>query len=343
MNSAERIMATLAGKSLDRRAFIPVLSLYGARLSDCPLEKYYSDPAAYATGQLAVYREFAPDILLSPFAFALIGSAFGSEIQFSVGQAPNIRKPAIAFLEEWDHLPLPDPDDNSRLLYLRHAIRIMADMLQGDAPIAACLPSPIDIPALIMGMEGWLELVLFDKEGTQRVLQRANQFFVQTANCLFMEGAALMVLPCGYASPKIMMREPVESLMRPALMDALGQLNGPSVLHNAGTDMLRHLDLLVGLPSAVGYALDYREGLAEARRVTGNDPTLLSGPHGPSLADMGAAQVEGICRAILEERKQEKDLHFILATLGADIPLNTPPENIHAMREAVLSAGWGIP
>lgn len=342
MNGTERITATLTGKPLDRRAFVPVLSLYGSRLINCPLEEYYTNPAAYATGQLAVYREFAPDILLSPFAFALIGSAFGSEIQFSSGQAPNIRKPAAASLEEWDHLPLPGPDKHPRLLYLREAVRIMADRLQGDAPIAACLPSPIDIPALIMGMEGWLDLVLFDKEGAQRVLERVNQFFVRITNCLFTEGAALAVLPCGYASPKIMMREPVESLMRPALMNALGQLSGPTVLHNAGTDMLQHLDILVGLPSVVGYALDYREGLAAARRVTGNDAALLSGPHGLGLADLDAAKVESICRSILDERKQEKDVHFILTTLGADIPLSTPPENIHAMRKAAISAGWGI-
>ena len=40
MNSMERIQATLAGKPLDRRAIAPVLGLYGARLTNCPLERY---------------------------------------------------------------------------------------------------------------------------------------------------------------------------------------------------------------------------------------------------------------------------------------------------------------
>lgn len=342
MNGTERITRTLAGRPLDRRAFIPVLSLYGSRLINCPLEAYYTNPEAYAAGQLAVYREFAPDILLSPFAFALVGSALGSEIRFSADQAPTIRKPAVAVPGEWDHLPLPDPDKHPRLLYLREAVRILADRLQGVAPIAACLPSPIDIPALVMGMEGWLDMVLFNKAGAQRVLDKVSQFFVRLANCLFRDGATLAVLPCGYASPRIMMREPVESLMRPALTKALGQLLGPSILHHTGTDMLNHLDILVGLPSVAGFAIDYREGLAETRRVAGNDTALLSGPHGPSLAELDAARVEVICGSILNERKQAKDLRFILATMGADIPLNTPPENIHAMRKAVLTAGWGI-
>ena len=63
MNGFDRIQATIEGRPLDRRAFIPVLSLYGARLTDCPLEQYFSDPKAYTEGQIAVYREFEPDII----------------------------------------------------------------------------------------------------------------------------------------------------------------------------------------------------------------------------------------------------------------------------------------
>lgn len=340
MNSTERIMATLAGKPVDRRAFVPVLSLYGARLTNCPLDRFYTDPAAYVAGQLAVRKEFAPDMLFGPFAFALIGAAFGSEIKSSASQAPNIRKPAITSLAAWDRLVLPDPDTNPHLLYFREAIRLLVAELQGSVPVAACLPAPIDIPALVMGMEGWLELVLFDKEGARRVLEKVNRFFVLLANCLFAEGAMVAFLPCGYASPTVLMREPVESLMRPALEQALGQLNGPAVLHHAGAALLGHLDILAGLPAAIGFALKFEESLAGARQLIGPDPVLLSGPHGPSLAEMDVAQVENVCRTILEERDRAKDRRFILVTLGADVPLSTPPENLHAMRKALAAVGW---
>ena len=61
MNSMERIQAALAGKPVDRRAIAPVLGLYGARLTNCPLDQYYTDPAAYARGQSAVRETFQPD------------------------------------------------------------------------------------------------------------------------------------------------------------------------------------------------------------------------------------------------------------------------------------------
>lgn len=342
MNATERIMATLAGKRLDRRAFIPVLSMYGARLTNCPLEQYYSDPAAYARGQIAVNREFEPDAILGPFAFALIGAAFGSQIAYSATQEPNIRKPAISSPDEWERLVPPDPDTNPYLLYLRETIRLTATAVQGSVPVVACLPAPIDIPALVMGMEGWLDMVLFDRIGAARVLEKINRFFVRFANLIFAEGAMATILPCGYASPAVLMREPVESLMRPALNQALGQLDGPTILHHTGAALLAHLDILAGLPSTVGFALNYQEGLAKARLVAGPDPVLLSGPHGPSLPELDAGQVEQVCREILAERGREKDRRFILVTLGADVPLSTPPGNIHAMRKAVESTGWNV-
>jgi len=330
MNCAERIVATLEGKPLDRRAFIPVLSLYGAKLTACPLDRYYSDPAAYLAGQIAVHKEFEPDILFGPFAFALIGAAFGSEIKASSVQAPNVRKPAFTALAGWDTLVFPDIDINPHLLYFRTAIRAMARKFADRVPVAACLPAPIDIPALVMGMEGWLDLALFDKPGAQRVLEKVNAFFVRLANCLFAEGAMVAFLPCGYASPTVLGREPVASLMRPAMAQALGQLNGPVVLHHCGAAFLGHLDILAGLPRVLGYALNYDEGLAKARQILGDGPVLLSGPLGTSIAEMDAARVKEVCRTILQERGREKERRFILATLGADVPWHTPPENIHS-------------
>lgn len=340
MNHFQRITGTLEGTPLDQRAFIPVLSLYGARLTQCPLQQYYTDPVAYVEGQIAVYKAFEPDMVFTPFAFALIGAAFGSEIKISGSQAPNIGKPAITSIEEWDRLALPDFDTNPHLLYLQKTTRLMAMEFKDRVPIAACLPAPMDIPALVLGMEGWMELLMFNQKGAQRVLKQVSQFFVKLANRLFSQGAMMAFLPCGYASPAVLMRDSVESLIRPAMKQALGQLKGPAVLHHCGAPLLGHLDILTGLPSTVGFALNYEEGLEKARQVVGPDPALLSGPHGPSLVEMNADEVKTLCRSILQERDRKKDPCFILVTLGADVPYDTPAENLDAMGEALVEVGW---
>ena len=75
MKSLDRYRATLAGKPLEHCIVAPVLSLYGARLTGCPLERYYTEADAYARGQAAIYATLQPDILFAPFALAHIRRA----------------------------------------------------------------------------------------------------------------------------------------------------------------------------------------------------------------------------------------------------------------------------
>ena len=95
MNSSQRIMAAIQGQPADRRAISLTLSLYGAGLINCPLEKYYRDPDAYAQGQIAVKKAVDPDVIFGPFALALFADAFGSKIRFMREQAPNLVRPVL--------------------------------------------------------------------------------------------------------------------------------------------------------------------------------------------------------------------------------------------------------
>jgi uroporphyrinogen decarboxylase len=337
MNSMERIQATLAGQPLDRRAIAPVLSLYGARLTQCPPEQYYSDPAAYVRGQWAVREAFQPDILCAPLAFAFVGAAFGGELIFLATEPPNLRRPAVHSLEEWDRVAPPDPDSHPRLLYFREVIRRMAEALAGRVPIAMPIPIPVDIPGLAMGLESWLEVVLFDPAAARRVMGKLLPFYVRLVNGFFAAGATLVVMPCGLASPATVTREVVATFTRPILEQALAQVRGPVVLHHIGAPILAHLDLLKGLPSVVGFVVDQRDDLAQARRVVGADSVLLGGLDCTNLGRMPAAEAERRYRAILDARRE--DARLVLGTSGADVVWNTPPENILAIRRAVISFG----
>jgi uroporphyrinogen decarboxylase len=337
MNSMERILATLAGKPLDRRAFAPVLGLYGARLTNCPLDQYYTDPTAYARGQSAVRETFRPDVLCAPLAFASIGAAFGGELVFLDAGSPNLRRPAVQSVEQWDLLVPPDPDGDPKLVFFRDVIRRMAAEHKGEVPIAMVIPIPTDIPDVVMGLESWLETVLFDPAGAQRVMDKVIPFYIRLVNGFFAAGATFVVMPCGTASPEVVTPDTVKTFTRPILARVLAQLDGPVVLHNVGSQMLAHLDLLAGLPSVVGFIVDQRDDLAQCRRAIGPDSVLFGGLDCGNVGRMTAAEVEDRCRAILEERRH--DGRFVLGTSGPDVVWDTPPENIHAMRKAAESFG----
>ena len=339
MSPLQRVLGTLTGQPVDRRAVAPVLSLYGARLTDCPLERYYADPVAYVRGQSAVRATFAPDLLFAPFCFALLGAAFGSQIKFAGTQAPQVRHPVLASAADWSRLVWPDPATDPQLRYLLDTIRLLAQTHGAEVPIALALPPPADLPVVILGLEPWLDTVLSDGETAQHILATLEPFWVDFANRCFAAGATLVALTSAFTSPAIVPPGLVTSFGRPALQRVLPALRGPTVLHHVGAPLLPHLALLTGLPGVVGFALDARDDLAQARGLVGPTPLLLGGPHGPSLPEMPPELVRTHCATLLENRRH--DPRFLLVTSGADIPYPTPAASIHALREAAAAGPAG--
>ena len=106
MTSLERVLCALRGEPADRRVFTLALSLYGARLSGCPIRSYYSDPMRYLEGQREVVRFIDPDIVFAPFALPFEALAYGGEGVWLDKFPPNVRKPP--FREQDPVQPLGD-------------------------------------------------------------------------------------------------------------------------------------------------------------------------------------------------------------------------------------------
>jgi uroporphyrinogen-III decarboxylase len=93
----------------------------------------------------------------------------------------------------------------------------------------------------------------------------------------------------------------------------------------------------MGHPNVVGYVLDAGEDLGAARRVLGAGPLLLGNLGGPDLAELRPAEIRVLCDQALAQRGPDQQV--VLATCCADIPLDTPPECIEVLTDAVCRAG----
>lgn len=337
MNSRERIFATLEGKPVDRRPYFALMSLYGAKLTGCPLEKYYTDPAEYARGQEAVLQTFHPDILFSPFKLVGEAEAFGGKIRYFDNQPPNLIEPAIDSIEQLPNLKVPDVDSHPSLIFFRQALSKMVKGVGTHAAIGAIMLSPVDMPLMIMGIDAWLNTILFDADGVKRMLDVTVPFFVKRANSLLAEGADCLIMPATFFNSKVITRQIAESLAQPVLRQAFAEVKGPIVLHHVGSPLVPFLDLCADLPNIIGFVLDHSEDLSEARGKVGNDPTLMSGLDGPNIWKLSPEEIETQCKEILLDRVN--DSKFILATSGPDVAFDTPPENILAMKKSVESFG----
>ncbi len=341
MNSLERVFAAVRGEMADRRAFSLVLSLYGARLTQCPLSEYYTQPQRYLAGQRAVVELCDPDILFAPFALTLEAQAFGCELVHFETAPPNVKKPACRGLADRAALPDPDPEADPGLRYLVECVRLLAAEYGKDKPIAALLTAPVDLPSLLVGIGDYLDALLFEPEARAELVGRTSDHFVRLANAMLEAGASIVVTPIMFANPRLITPRLAQEHLLPLLGAAYARVKGPVVFHHGGNCLSGYLEYFKDLPNVVGFALDQRDSFAEARLVLGPNPVLLGNLSGPHLPGYTPEEAGKRTRAILHERRD--DPHYIFCTANADIPWHTPPETLLAVRQAVLETATGSP
>jgi uroporphyrinogen decarboxylase len=333
MNGRERIRRLAAGEPTDRRPFGAILSLYGAGLTGCPLERYYNDAEEYARGQDAVRQTIGPDFLTGPFLLAGFGEAFGSTLFYADNYVPNLLRPAIRSAEGIPGLKAPDLDAHPRILFFRDSIRRMAAAHGKDALILGIVLSPLDLPLVIMGIDAWLLTVLTDAEGTRRMLDLTTPFFVRLCAALRDDGADAIVMPMTFFTRDIATGRMVRDFAMPALREALRQVKGPVVFHHTGSTFLEHLDLLDTLPGAWGFTLDVHDDIADARRRVRKEAVLFAGFDGPTLHTLQPAEIRARCLELLW--KMRNDGAFVPAATGTDVDLRTPVDRLLAIRRAL--------
>jgi len=333
MSGRERVFSVLSGKAPERRPFSALLSLYGARLIQCPLREFYADSKKYVQGQCAALETFGLDVIFAPFAMALFGEAFGGEAGYLEDQAPNLYRPAIPSAEHLDELKVPDVDSHPGLLFFREAIRGLKKSKGEEAALAAILPGPADLPILLMGLEAWLDTLLANPDGTRRTLDLTTPFFLKLARAFVEDGADALVLPAALMTRAVGSPGIVDEVALPVLRDALEELRAPVIVHHVGGRFRKYLDRVARLPFLAAVVLDPRDDPLEAKKILPEETAVVCGPDAGGLPAASPREVEDECRKLLEIFREEP--RFILATTGADVPLETEPDRIHAMRKTV--------
>jgi uroporphyrinogen decarboxylase len=329
MNSLERVLNTVQGKPKDRTAVSLTLSLYGARLLNCPLQEYYTNSELYAEGQSAVKEMFNPDILFTPFVLTAIGEAFGSRVKYFKEAPPNMVRPAFTTAEELLKFDIASLENNKRLNYILESAKKLVSNYGENTAIAGIFLSPVDLPPIIIGMDAWLETVLFNEKEALKICELMSRFFVKFANVLFSIGIHFLALPVVFCNPNVIFQSIVNEMVMPVLFESFKQLNGLVVLHHGGAPMNAFLGTLTTLPNIVGYVIDKKDKFDYLRKLIPVEKLLLGNIDGPTLNKRTPEQIQNHCMYILKNRVN--DPHFILATSGPDVPFSTSHENIHAV------------
>lgn len=332
MTGLERVMAAVTGSDSDRQPFTMLLSLYGSSLIKCNTAEYYRDHVLWCEGQKAVIDLIDPDILITPFSFPLEAEAFGCQTLFLNKFSPNLKKPVVDDLSQIKNIRLPDYHNSQSMQFFLNSTSMLAKDYGEKKAIAAVLQSPCDLPALLMGIEMWIDTLLFHTNEVDEILQKTMDHFVSLGNEYLARGATFLVVPVNFSNPMIITRRIFENLW-PYLVNAFSRLKGPVVIHNGGCKVIPFISKYAQLTNVIAIVLEHRESFDEARRIIGDQLVLMGNLDGPNFANLTSFKATSAALNILENRK--KDKHFIFATSNGDIAYDTPVEILKSVADAV--------
>lgn len=328
-----RVNLVIQGRSVDRRPFIPLLNILGARLTHVSLEQYYRDPVLFAAGQKEILNRYEPDALYTPLFFSGEGEAWGSSLRFTSNAAPNVKTPAAQTSEEFLALIAPDIRSDPLIQYFRKATRLTRQMAGSDLPIGGIALNPVDLPAVIMGLEPWIDTLLFHEEILHQVFKKTTAHFLSFSNALLDEGASFIVASGGVINSLILPRYMIEKIVIPVFKEAFSKISGPVIIHDGGGSITPYLDLYRSLPQVIGFVVNEMDDLNEARMRAGEDMLLICGLDGPTIIRSSPEEIRAKTIGILKNRSEDQKV--AIGTTGPDLNFSTPDEQIFSLKQAV--------
>ena len=335
MNGWERLQALSTGQPVDRIPIFCNLLDQGAAELGISIKDYYANAENVAEAQLRMREKYGYDNLWGLFYVGREAEILGCRnIVFSDNGPPNVGQMIIKSARDIENLEIPeDIYAHPAFEQSRRCLEILRREAGDRYPVCAFVSSSTSLPAMLMGAEKWLELLLFGPASLRdEMLAKCSLFVQRHIQACRKAGAQL----CGYAAPFS-----TPGMLGPSLYRSVGlpwlrkdlALDGPAdiVMHGGGMPLGPVLaDVLEGLPLAACYLHPF-DDIAEAKKQiagrvlccgTLNDIKLLSW-----TGDQIETEVQRILAAGLPGGK------FCFGTFV--MPFDIPPANIRRMIDAV--------
>jgi len=339
MTGMERLQALLSGQQPDRIPINVNLVDQGAKELGLSLQDYYAKGERVAQGQLRMRAKYGYDMLLGMFYSALDAELMGCRhLIYAIDGPPNV-----------GHLVVKTPDDIKKLnppadLYshprfheLASCIKTLKQESAGQWPVVGVVTASFSLPAMLMGVGGWLDLLLNgDAALRELLLQKCAAFASNKIMALKDAGADLIIYNNPLASATFILPTQFHQLALPWVLKDLEQsgpngiifFNGGGVINPILADLKKH--------TGIGaYYLNPFDDIVEARQLLGPEPLIIGAINDIKLIDWTAEEIEQEVERIMLAGHQAG--RFIFGTLV--MPYDIPEDNIRTMIKAAITYG----
>lgn len=329
-SSYDLVAATLSFQKVDRVPVFLLLTTHGAKELGLGIKEYFSRAEYVVEGQQRLQQKYRHDCVFAFFHAGVEAECFGVESVYVDNGSANLGPPVIRDWEQWATWTVPDPVEQSSTRRVLGAIELFSKSLKGRVPIVAAAGGPFAIPIYLMGLEGWLELLLFGPRNVvAKALALSKEFCVGWVNAQLNAGADIVVVGDPFLSSSIVTREEFVNLVLPVIGDTVREVKGPVGLTTIGPAC----GTISFLPQtgAVSVLVTSQDDLGYCRELVGREMCVAGNMNNVAMVHWSREDAVRNVQACLAKGAGHGG--FILAPEW-EIPFGVPDEVLMAMVDA---------
>lgn len=340
ITSMDRLVAAANGKVLDHIPVFCNLLDQGARELGMPIEEYFSNGENVAEAQLRMLKKFGHDNVWSLFYVGKEAELLGcKKIRFAADGPPNVEDYVIKSYDDIARLQVPD-DISTHPAFAETAkcLAILKREVGGKVPICAYLTASMSLPALLMSMEKWMELLMIgDPAMRDMLLEKCSDFLRKEIAAYRKAGADVLVYADPYGSTDIIPMRLFKELslkwmkrdLEPGGVNGVVYYVGGARLNSVTDEVIRELGISVFYPSPM-------EDIAESMRIINNRALCAGVINDIKLLDWTPDEVRAEVKRIVQSGLKVGNKLFFGTVV---MPYGIPEENIKAMIDAAKEYG----
>ncbi len=339
MTPLEILAAAISGAPAPRIPVFCNLLDQGARELGMSQRDYYRKGEHVAAGQLQMRARYGHDNVWSLFYVAKEVEFFGADqVLFDDQGTPNLADYPIKSYDDIAHLEVPeDLTAHPAWEEIGACLKILKDEVGASHPICAYITASTSLPALLMGMESWLELLLTGPaDARDELLNKCSQFFRQEIAAYRAGGANVIVYSTPFGSTSFIGIKRFGEFSLPWMARDLDGLGVSDLVYYCGTAPFNNVISQVREQLGIRiYYISSLDGLTEAKQLIGAQGLTCGVIDDISMIGWNPEQTRAEVRRMCEIGMVGG--HFLLGT--GVMPMAVPEGNIRALVAAAHEFG----
>lgn len=330
MNGYERILAKIEGRPTDCLPLMPITMMFAGDQIGVPYGRYAQDCRVLVEGQLATAERFGFDYVSCISDPTREAADCGAAIQFFDNQPPAVDEDHALLADKGvlARLKVPDPLGGGRMYDRVQAAALFRQKVGGQLAIEGWIEGPCAEAADLRGINRLMLDFYDDPAFVRDLFDFVLEMELRFARAQVEAGIDLMGV--GDAAASLVGPQIYQEFVWPyekKMIDGLHAMGVKIRLHICGN--INRILKGIGQLGCDIVDLDYMVPVGKARQEMGPQQVLLGNLDPVAL--LRHSTPEAIQAALAECHSQAGERYIVGA--GCEVPRDTPPENVLAMRD----------